>query len=88
MVFYGNVPRANLLKAVQECDAFVFPSLREGAPWSLLEAMAFEKPIVAYDLNGMHDTLSPESAILVNIDGKPLLRPRTHFGWECKNYSA
>ena len=70
VVFYGNVPRANLLKAVQECDAFVFPSLREGAPWSLLEAMAFEKPIVAYDLNGMHDTLSPESAILVNIDGK------------------
>ena len=70
VVFYGNVPRASLLKAVQECDAFVFPSLKEGAPWSLLEAMAFEKPIVAYDLNGMHDTLSPESAILVNIDGK------------------
>ena len=70
VVFYGNVPRASLLKAVQECDAFVFPSLREGAPWSLLEAMAFEKPIVAYDLNGMHDTLSPEGAILVNIDGK------------------
>lgn len=70
VVFYGNVPRANLLKAVQECDAFVFPSLREGAPWSLLEAMAFEKPIVAYDLNGMHDTLSPDSAILVNVDGK------------------
>lgn len=31
VVFYGNVPRASLLKAVQECDAFVFPSLREGA---------------------------------------------------------
>ena len=46
------------------------PAVREGAPWSLLEAMAFEKPIVAYDLNGMHDTLSPEGAILVNIDGK------------------
>lgn len=30
VAFYGNIPRANLLKAVQECDAFVFPSLREG----------------------------------------------------------
>ena len=79
VAFYGNIPRANLLKAVQECDAFVFPSLREGAPWSLLEAMAFRKPIVAFDLNGMHDTLSSESAILVNIDGMTPSESRTEF---------
>lgn len=70
VIFYGNVQRENLLKAVKECDAFIFPSLKEGAAWSLLEAMAFEKPIVAYDLNGMHDVLSYECAILVDIDGK------------------
>lgn len=79
VAFYGNIPRANLLKAVQECDAFVFPSLKEGAPWSLLEAMAFRKPIVAFDLNGMHDTLSSKSAILVNIDGMTPSESRTEF---------
>lgn len=45
----------------------------------LLEAMAFEKPIVAFDLNGMHDTLSPQSAILVNIDGKTPLEAKEAF---------
>ena len=70
VIFYGNVERAKLLKAVNQSDIFVFPSLREGASWSLLEAMHFELPIVAFDTNGMHDTLSDESAILVPLEGK------------------
>lgn len=70
VIFYGNVERAQLLKAVSQSDIFVFPSLREGASWSLLEAMHFELPIVAFDTNGMHDTLSDESAILVPLEGK------------------
>lgn len=32
--------------------------------------MHFELPIVAFDTNGMHDTLSDESAILVPLEGK------------------
>lgn len=65
---YGTVPRDTLLKAVSQCDVFLFPSLREGASWSLLEAMYYAKPIVAFDTNGMHDTLSKECAVLVKID--------------------
>lgn len=68
--FYGNVERAKLLKAVSQADGFVFPSLREGASWSLLEAMYFELPIVAFDANGMHDTLSQECAVMVPLQGK------------------
>lgn len=70
---YGSVPRMQLLRAVSECDIFVFPSLHEGASWSLLEAMALSVPIVAYDLNGIHDTLDDSCAYLVKTDhDKPL----------------
>lgn len=34
------------------------------------------------------DALSREVRSLSILMAKPLLRPRTHFGWECKNYSA
>ncbi len=35
--------------------AFVFASSREGLPVSLMEAMAMEKPVVAYDIRGVRD---------------------------------
>lgn len=68
--FYGFVDRTVMLKALKSCDLFVFPSLREGASWSLLEAMAYEIPIIAFDVNGIHDTLKDSEAVLVNIDQK------------------
>lgn len=70
IILYGNIAREELLKAVSQADAFVFPSLREGASWSLLEAMNFELPIVAFDANGMHDTLSKDCAILIPLREK------------------
>lgn len=66
--FYGNVSRPELLRAMESCDAFLFPSLKEGASWSLLEAMFYEKPIVAFDTNGIHDTLSADCSVLAMID--------------------
>lgn len=65
--FYGDVSHQEVLRAVASCDAFVFPSLQEGASWSLLEAMFYEKPIVAFDTNGIHDTLSEKCALLAKI---------------------
>lgn len=64
---YGNVPRNELLCALDHCDALLFPSLREGASWSLLEAMYYQKPIVAFDTNGMHDTLSKDGSVLAKL---------------------
>ena len=45
----------------QAADIFVFPSLREGLPVSVMEAMASGIPIVAADIRGNRDLI---------IDGK------------------
>ena len=45
----GQVERNKLLEELSKADIFVLPSLREAQSMSLLEAMAFEKPVVVFD---------------------------------------
>jgi phosphatidylinositol alpha-1,6-mannosyltransferase len=44
--FWGNVPVETLVTAYQRCDVFAMPSKAEGFGLTLLEAMAFGKPVV------------------------------------------
>jgi glycosyltransferase involved in cell wall biosynthesis len=46
---HGQVDRTKLMQEIFEADIAVFPSLREAQPVSVLEAMAFEKPVVVFD---------------------------------------
>ena len=47
-------------------DIFVMPSLLEGQPLALLEAMAMARPIIASDISGIRETvLDGEQAVLV-----------------------
>jgi len=51
---------------LKQIDIFVLPSLWEGLPLVLLEAMAAKKPIVATDVNGIMEIIhSEEEGILV-----------------------
>jgi len=49
---------------MQEIDVFVLPSLTEGTPNAIIEAMAQQKPIVATRVGGIPDLVSDDVGIL------------------------
>jgi glycosyltransferase involved in cell wall biosynthesis len=49
----GALPESETLKEIACCDAFILPSLMEGLPVVLIEAMALGKPVVAPYIAGI-----------------------------------
>lgn len=56
--FLGN--QKNIPELLTQIDIFVLPSLWEGLPLVLLEAMAARKPIVATEVNGITEIIESE----------------------------
>ena len=56
--FLDWMPRDQLLSQMAKCDAFLFPSLRDGGGTVVVEAMAMGRPVVCLDNGGpgMHIT--------------------------------
>lgn len=67
--FLGRVPRETLPTLVNSCSIFVLPSLKEGMPYALLEAMACAKPVVGSDIPGIND-------IIINMKNGLLVPPK------------
>ena len=57
VLFLGRVPFKNLPALLSQATIFALPSLREGMPYSLLEAMACGKPIVGTNVVGIRDLI-------------------------------
>lgn len=70
---YDNVkiipfmPREEALNLIQESDIFVFPSLKEGGTWALMEAMAIGLPVVCVNWAGMAVETNDETAIRLSV---------------------
>ncbi len=70
---YDNVriipfmPREKALDLIQQSDIFLFPSLKEGGTWSLMEAMAIGLPVICLDWAGMAVETDEQTAIQLPV---------------------
>lgn len=64
VLFTGIISDFELIQFYKAADMYVLPSLSEGLPTSILEAMFFEVPVVATDIPGINDHFK-DSALLV-----------------------
>ncbi len=63
--------RSNIFDYIAHCDVLTMPSRHEGLPYTLLEAMALERPVLASRVGGLAEVLADgETAVLVE-QGKP-----------------
>ncbi len=57
VLFTGEIAREDLLDAFASSDVFVLPSIFEGMPYVILEAMAAGNPVVASRLPGLTEVI-------------------------------
>lgn len=67
--FIEYMSRMELLDILASNDVYVFPSLKEGGSWALMEAMALGLPPICHDLSGMHLIASENCAWMVKPTG-------------------
>lgn len=63
----AELPRSEVLNKVEESDVYLFPSLREGGSWALMEAMTIGLPVVCLDWAGMKITVDDSCAFKLPI---------------------
>ncbi|NPV54644.1 MAG: glycosyltransferase family 4 protein [Firmicutes bacterium] len=63
--FHGRVPHEVMLEAYRELDVVMLPSLVEGIPVTLMEAMAAGVPVVATALEGVRELLDGGAGLMV-----------------------
>ena len=68
--FLGSVPRAKVHDLYQATDIFIMPSEEEGSPHSLIEAMAYGIPFVAFDVGGVRETATEALSKYVLLTNK------------------
>jgi glycosyltransferase involved in cell wall biosynthesis len=72
VLFLGRIYDEELSAAYQAADVFVLPSLSEGMPTCVMEALAHEKPVVATRIDGARDCFSEVADLVAPADSDAL----------------
>lgn len=65
VVLHGNLPREEVFRLLKGAHLFVLTSNYEGFPRSVLEAMSVGLPVIATDVGGVREIVTPDCGILV-----------------------
>jgi glycosyltransferase involved in cell wall biosynthesis len=68
VTFHGFLPRADAVRVMANADAFVFPSLQEGWPTVVIEALSLGLPVLTPRHHGMADMIDDECGFPLRID--------------------
>lgn len=63
--FRGSISQSKVIEELHHSDVYLFPSLREGGAWSLMEAMSVGLPVICVKTSGMAVMTSERTAIRV-----------------------
>ena len=63
----SDISRESVLHELSNSDIFLFPSLREGGSWALMEAMAIGLPVICLKWSGMEVITDDASAIRLPV---------------------
>ena len=64
--FLGNLPEQDVARELSSSDLFILPSLAEGIPVSIMEAMAVGVPVIATNIAGTNELVADgKSGLLV-----------------------
>ncbi len=63
--FLGGVNQLTVLEHLKKSDIFLFPSLKEGGSWSLIEAIGAGCPVICMDISGMHVITDDSCAVRI-----------------------
>jgi glycosyltransferase involved in cell wall biosynthesis len=74
VIYLDKKNHADLKYFYSISDAFVLPSLSEAHPWSVLEAMSCELPVIASNVGGIPETLGDSQFLINPLDSEDILK--------------
>jgi glycosyltransferase involved in cell wall biosynthesis len=79
VIFTGWVEKEELWKIYLASDLFVMPSINEGMPNAMLEALGIDLPCIGSRISGVKDILQHEELMFDPKDEKDILRKISRF---------